>query len=249
MSETTYLITGANRGIGKGVLSAFVARPNITVIAAVRDVTSALKVFETVPVATNSKIITIKIDANSETDPAAAVAELKATHNITKIDVLVANAGLLETDTIVPVLEAKPDAIRRHFNVNTIGPLLLFQAFYPLLLASSNPRFFAVTSTLGSIGSIPTYDVPFFTYGVSKSAANFLVAKISYEVSEITTVAFNPGWVQTEMGNGAARGVGLGQAPVAFEDSIRDLVGLFDGVKKEQSGSFLEAGTGEVIPW
>ncbi|ESZ96707.1 hypothetical protein SBOR_2905 [Sclerotinia borealis F-4128] len=249
MSETIYLITGANRGIGKGLLETLAARPNTTVIAAVRDVSSALTTFKSVPLATNSKIITIKIDSTSETDPATAVSELATTHHITKLDVLISNAGLLESDAIVPVLESSPDAVRRHFEVNTIAPFLLFKAFHPLLLESSHPRFFTLTSILGSIGSMENYNAPFFSYGVSKSAANFLVRKIACEVPEIITVAFNPGWVKTDMGNDAARVVGMVEAPVEFGDSIRDLLKLFDGATKGQSGTFLEAATGAVIPW
>ena len=33
----SYLVTGANRGIGRGLVAAFLARPHATVIAAVRD--------------------------------------------------------------------------------------------------------------------------------------------------------------------------------------------------------------------
>ena len=39
----TYVITGANRVIGKGVLEAYISRPNTTVIAAVRNIESITK--------------------------------------------------------------------------------------------------------------------------------------------------------------------------------------------------------------
>ena len=37
MSTTTYLISGGNRGIGKGFVGALLTRPNTTVIALVRN--------------------------------------------------------------------------------------------------------------------------------------------------------------------------------------------------------------------
>ncbi|TGO31967.1 hypothetical protein BHYA_0373g00040 [Botrytis hyacinthi] len=249
MSETTYLITGANRGIGKGLLTKLVSRPNTIVIAAVRTLSSSLPIFSSIPLGQNSKIIPIKIDSTSESDPLAAVSELKSTHGITKLDVLISNAGLMEPDAIVPVLESSPESIRRHMDVNTIAPLLLFQAFHPLLVASENPRFFTVSSLLGSIAECEKVQVPFASYGMSKAAVNYMVRKLSFEVPEVTSVVFNPGWVKTDMGNEAARGVGMGEAPTAFEDCIEQLVGLFDEVKKEQSGSFLDAATGEVCAW
>ncbi|CCD54614.1 similar to aflatoxin biosynthesis ketoreductase nor-1 [Botrytis cinerea T4] len=249
MSETTYLITGANRGIGKGLLTTLVSRPNTTVVAAVRTLSSSLSIFSSIPLGQNSKIIPITIDSTSETDPFTAVSELKSTHGISKLDFLISNAGLMESDAITPVLESSPESIRRHIDVNTIAPMLLFQAFHPLLLASANPRFFTISSLLGSIAECQKIRVPFASYGISKAAVNYMVRKLSFEVPEVTSVVFNPGWVQTDMGNEAARGVGLGEAPTGFEDCIEQLVRLFDGVKKEQSGSFLDAATGEACDW
>ncbi|KAF7950054.1 hypothetical protein EAE96_007356 [Botrytis aclada] len=126
MSETTYLITGGNRGIGKGLLAALVSRPNTIVIAAVRNLSSSLPIFSSIPLGQNSRTIPIKIDSTSETDPLAAVSELKSTHGITKVDFLIANAGLLESDAIKLALETSPEAIKGHIDVNTIAPLLLF---------------------------------------------------------------------------------------------------------------------------
>lgn len=85
MSGLTYLITGANRGIGKALLDVYVARPNTTVIAAVRDVPKSTKDLASAPVHSSSKLIIVKIDSTSDSDPAAAVSELASKHNITKI--------------------------------------------------------------------------------------------------------------------------------------------------------------------
>jgi norsolorinic acid ketoreductase len=245
MSGLTYVITGANRGIGKGLLEVLATRPNNTVIAAVRNVEAAKKTFRTVKVGAGSKIITVKIDSTSATDAAAAAKELKS-QGITKVDVLVSNAGLL--DIIAPTLETPADAVRKHFEVNTIGPLILIQAFFDLLEASANPRFFVITSTIGSIQHLADYKVPFFAYGMSKAAANYLVRKLHFENERLTAVAFNPGWVQTDMGSGAAKTVGMEDAPLSLEDSIKGLITQFDAVTAEQSGTFITQ-EGEAIPW
>jgi len=157
MSELTYLITGAGRGIGKGILSALMTRPNTTIIAAVRDTSTATNSLSTVPVGKDSKIIIVKLDATIDSDPSTAVEILKSKHNISKIDVLLSNAGLL--DGIAPVLETSPDTVRRHFEVNTIGPLTLIQAFMPLLLLSPSPKFLVITSSIGSITDMEKFPV------------------------------------------------------------------------------------------
>lgn len=90
--------------------------------------------------------------------------------------------------------------------------------------------------------------MPFFTYGISKSAANYLVRKLHFENPKLTSMAFNPGWVQTDMGTGAAKGVGMVEAPVTLEDSVRGLVTQFDAASREKSGTFTSQ-EGESIPW
>jgi len=248
MSGLTYVITGANRGIGKGLLETLVLRPQTTVVAAVRDVESSKKTLSSVPVGTGSKIVVVKVDSTSATDAANAAKELKSKHGITKVDILVSNAGLLDVNDIKPALEVSADAVRKHFEVNTIGPLILAQAFFPLLEAASESKFFVITSTIGSITHLVDYQVPFFAYGVSKAAANYLVRKLSLENPKVITQAFNPGWVQTDMGTGAAKGVGMDDAPVSLEDSVKGLIVQFDASSKEKSGTFTTQ-EGEAIPW
>jgi len=246
MSGLTYLITGANRGIGKGLLEAFVARPNTTVIAAVRNTASSTEALKAVPVGTGSKIIIVKIDSTVDSDPAAAVEELKTKHNITHIDILLSNAGLM--DIVAPVLDTPPDQVRKHLEVNTIAPLILLQAFKALLDASSAPKFLVITSSIGSIGDMENIPVPFFAYGLSKAAANYFVRKVAFENPTLVSAAFNPGWVQTDMGNGAAEKVGMKGAPMSLEDSVKGLVKLFDEASLEKTGTFT-AVSGEPIPW
>ncbi|TAQ87078.1 hypothetical protein B7494_g4599 [Chlorociboria aeruginascens] len=246
MSGLTYLITGSNRGIGRGLLEFLVLRPQTTVIAAVRNVESATKDLKSVPVGEGSKLIILKIDSASATDPTDAIKELASNYNITKVDVLISNAGIL--DLVAPALDTPADSIRKHVEVNTIGPFTLIQAFHPLLQASDSPRFFVISSAIGSIASLESYRVPFFAYGLSKAAVNYLVRKLHFENPELISMAFSPGWVQTEMGNGAAVKVGQTGAPVLLEDSVQGLVKLFDEASREKSGTLTNY-TGDNIPW
>lgn len=246
MPELTYLITGAGRGIGKGIFSTLITRPNTTIIAAVRDTSAATNSLSTVPVGKNSKFIIVKLDATNDTDPSTAVEILKYKHNIFKIDILLSNAGLL--DGIAPVLETSPDTVRRHFEVNTIGPLSLIQAFMPLLLLSPSPKFLVITSSIGTITDMEKFPVPFFAYGISKAAANYLVRKVAFENPKVVAMALNPGWVQTEMGTTAALGVGMTEAPMTLEESVEGLVKLIDGACFEKTGTFMSV-DGEAIPW
>ena len=68
MSGLTYVITGANRGIGKGLLETLILRPQTTAVAAVRNVESSKKTLSSIPIGTGSKILVVKLDCTSATD-------------------------------------------------------------------------------------------------------------------------------------------------------------------------------------
>lgn len=92
---TIVLITGANRGIGKGLLAKFLAKPDHIVIAGNRspeDETS--KALASLPTANGTKLIVVKIDATVADDPTKAVDKLKESHGIDHLDIVVANAGI-----------------------------------------------------------------------------------------------------------------------------------------------------------
>ncbi|KZP11869.1 NAD(P)-binding protein [Athelia psychrophila] len=190
-SNTTYLITGANRGLGLGLTAIFLARPNNTVIAAVRNPSSADSVasLKSLPVGASSKLILVKIDSLSETDAADAVKLLQAEHGITALDVVIANSGI--ANYVGPALTTPLHEMRAHFEVNTLGPLVLFQATAALLEAAQDGKFFVMSTGAGSIGNM--MPMPGTAYSSSKAAVNFITRKIHFEHEKITSVALTPG--------------------------------------------------------
>ena len=220
---STWLITGANRGIGKGIVSQVLARPNTIVIAALRDTSdSTAKELTKVSVASGSKLIIVKVDASSDTDAADAVKSLQSQHGINHLDIVLANSGLL--DQWGPVSEVAPSDLRKHFEINTIAPIKLFQATKPLLDNAQNPRFFITSTNIASIGLMEKIPMPTIAYGLTKAAANYAISKIHFENPEISAVALHPGWVQTRMGQHAADLAGVAEVPVTIEDSAKGLI-------------------------
>jgi NAD(P)-dependent dehydrogenase (short-subunit alcohol dehydrogenase family) len=62
------------------------------------------------------------------------------------------------------------------------GPLVLFQATYPLLKAStSTPKFIAISSVGGSIEIGGAMTMKGIAYGASKAALNFVIRKLHHE--------------------------------------------------------------------
>lgn len=87
-----------------------------------------------------------------------------------------------------------------HFAINTVGPLLLFQACSPLLNASPNAKFVVMSSGAGSLSEMENVKVENTAYGSSKAAVNFVTRKIHFENPNLIAFPINPGWLQTDVG-------------------------------------------------
>ena len=103
-------------------MEALIQRPNTTVVAGVRDLkTSTSLELSSLPTASGSKVITVIIDSNVASSPKEAVEILQTQHNIARLDVVIANAGISKyygTAEVTPINE-----VREHFEVNVIGEI------------------------------------------------------------------------------------------------------------------------------
>lgn len=218
----TWLVTGANRGIGLELCRQTQARGE-DVIGVCRSSSPALgavgcRVVEGIDVASG--------EAGRALD--AALADLT-------IDVLVHNAGVLRRDSI-EALDA--DAAREQFEVNALGPLRLTVALLPRLRPGARIGF--VSSRAGSIGDGPSGAT--YGYRMSKAALNMAAANLAYDLAPrgIHVAALHPGFIRTEMTNGAGN-----------EDPTQAAAGLIarlDELDASSSGRFLHA-HGDEIPW
>ena len=217
-SPSVYLVTGANRGslwhmqssssifadsictlgIGLNLVKTYVTRSNTTVIAAVRDPANpSSSKLSSFPKSSSSNLIVVKLDSASNSDPATVVQKLQNEHKITYIDVVIANAGISKSQAYGPVAGVKASDLKEHFDVNTVGPVLLFQATLPLLKkAAHGPgKFIGVSSPMGSVGGMEQRPYPMTAYGISKAALNYFLRKIHFENEDIISVALDPGCV------------------------------------------------------
>jgi norsolorinic acid ketoreductase len=181
-------------GIGRGLVEAYLSRPQHTVVAAVRDVANAnandlLKI----QAAQGSNVVLVKIESTSESDAKVVAENLSSQHGITKVDVIIANSGI--SSYYGPIKETPIAEFEQHLRVNAIGPVILLQAMLPLLQAAPNPKFVVISSIVGSIAFLDNLQVPAAAYGASKAAVNFLVRKVHFEHPELVAFAIHPGYV------------------------------------------------------
>lgn len=190
MSGKMYLITGANRGIGRGLFDHYVAQPNVTVIAAVRNVEVAQGLLNVPHKGQNAKVIVTKIDAASKTDPYKAIKDIEA-KGVDHIDVVISSAGIAKMNTIEDIpLEDFEEVLQ----INAISVMLLYKATLPLLRKAPHPaRFAFISAAGGSLNDMPKYPYPNISYAASKALANVVVVKAGMENDWLITLCIHPG--------------------------------------------------------
>ncbi|KAJ4293057.1 hypothetical protein N0V88_005721 [Collariella sp. IMI 366227] len=172
MAPTVVLITGANRGIGRGLLELYLARSDHIVVATIRSPDKAVETkLASLPTAERTSLVVLKLDLNVASDPAAATKALSL-HGIDHIDILIANAGIALK--WVKVSEVTQDDIQQHVDVNVHGFVHLVQSFLPLLQKSKSPKLV----TIGSSSAYLTTDLG------QRGAAAFGYEKAAITVDE-----------------------------------------------------------------
>ncbi|CAJ2500126.1 Uu.00g029790.m01.CDS01 [Anthostomella pinea] len=246
---TIVLITGANRGLGEGLVKRYLTKPNHVVIALNPHPTS--KALSDLPQADGSRLIVIKADAFVERDAHDAVKELEQSHGIEHIDIVIANAGI---SAVWPtVADVKLADLKAHMEPNVYGVVALYQATRALLKKSSRePVFAPMGSTAGMFNNQPP--IPNAAYGPSKAATNWFAIRINTEDDWLNAFVMCPGWVTTELGAVGARGLGFSEEAIAkmligVDESCEGMMKVLADTSKEKHGGKMVAYNGDVIEW
>jgi NAD(P)-dependent dehydrogenase (short-subunit alcohol dehydrogenase family) len=224
----TWVITGGNRGIGKEFILQLI-QENHTIITGVRN--PEQMDFE------HELLSVFKLDVSttqSVTEFAQSVSQ-----RCKQVDVLVNNAGRID-GRWKTIGEVDPDVSLEVLNVNTIGPLRVTQALWPLLETTSQSKVANITSLMGSIEDCQSGRS--YAYRTSKTGLNMITKILSVEGkdADISVSCYHPGWVLTDMGGE--------RAPVLPQESVKGLIELIEMQTLERSGRFFEY-TGVELPW
>lgn len=169
----------------------YLARPSTTVIAAVRNPEHpSSQKLSSLPKDPSSKLLVVKIDSKSATDPANAVSHIKS-QGVNALNLVIANAAIC--NDLAPLATVDPAVVKEHVEVNALGPLYLFQATLPLLQESEGAKFVGIGSPVGSIGGMDVRPFPAAAYGASKAVQHWLVRKIHFEHPELVALVVDPG--------------------------------------------------------
>ena len=197
MKQKIILITGANKGIGLETASILGAMGHFVIITA-RDEQKGIAAVERLR-KEGSDAHFIILDVTREAQIHQAVSQVEKLYN--KLDVLINNAGILADKN--NSLQVSKAAVQQHFDTNFFGPLLISQAFYPLLQQSNEARIINVSSQMGRLNGIGGGSA---AYRFSKTALNSLTAVMAADLAgtNIKVNCLHPGWVKTDMGGAGA---------------------------------------------
>ena len=216
----TWLVTGANRGIGLSLCKALVERGE-RVIGACRHVSDDLRALDV-------RIESLDVTDRASIDGLAAGLE-------EPVDVLINNAGILDR---VGLDDLDLASIRRQFEVNALGPLRVTAALREHL--PEGGKVAIITSRMGSIGDNTSGS--HYGYRMSKAAVNMAGVSLAHDLRDdgVAVALLHPGWVRTDMTSGRGN-----WGP---DEAARALIERIDELYLRTTGSFWHA-EGQELPW
>ncbi|MHC0043121.1 SDR family oxidoreductase [Vibrio campbellii] len=229
MSQTVF-ITGANRGIGLSLTELYLQQGD-QVHATSRNLAESK---ELQALASTYDTLTLhELDVTNYPHVTQLAKELPA------IDLLINNAGYYgpkgygfgNTDI---------EEWRKVFEINTIAPLKLVEAFYPLLQAGSTKKIACISSKVGSMTENTSGGG--YIYRSSKAALNSVVKSLSNDLTSegFSVLALHPGWVRTAMGGP--------NALIETQTSAAGLAKVIAQSTQKNSGQFINY-DGTQLPW
>src|SRR5438034_10530141 len=237
------LVTGANKGIGFEVVRQL-AREGFRVFLGARNEKAGQEAAEKLDGEANQEALAegrtgvsvtfVKIDISEPESIRRAAEEFSRKSD--RLDTLVNNAGILLDDD-KDVLTITPEIFETTLRTNTLGALLVAQAFVPFLKKSDAPRIVNVSSDGGQLTDGADGWAP--AYCISKTALNGVTSQLAAALPKFAVNSVCPGWVRTDMGGpNASRSVGEGATGIVWPAAA---------VPQTKTGKFFR--DRKVIPW
>lgn len=231
----TILITGANRGLGLEFVRQYLERGD-RVFATARRPKSAAALNALIP-AYPDHLTVVQLDAADEDSIAACVEAVAAETG--SLDLLLNNAGINVPREKQTFGSITADTMLHVLRVNTVGPLLVAQAFLPLLKQGKNQRVVNFSSGLGSIGMDLSGQI---IYSTSKAALNMVSQRMAKDKAfdGMIVITLDPGWVKTDMGGP--------NATFDIADAITRNIRVIEELGPRHNGNYYNL-NGDLVPW
>jgi NAD(P)-dependent dehydrogenase (short-subunit alcohol dehydrogenase family) len=234
---TGILITGANRGIGLGMVRECLRRESYTVYATCRQPDEAADLHD-LKSTHGDRLHIVQLDVTDGDSIAGAVETVR--QHTDALDVLVNNAGVNLPGQQQTFDSMTADKMLSMFRVNVAGPLLVTRAFLDLLKNGDDATVVNVSSQMGSLEWKNSGG--YYGYSPSKAALNMVTRLFAADLKPhgITSITTHPGWVQTDMGGENAN--------LTPEESARGMIDLIENTTPANNGGFYRW-DGSEHPW
>ena len=188
------LVTGGSRGIGRAVVELLATLGADVVVNYLRDEQAAQSVVKTAEIK-GVRSEAIQADVSQLTEATQLVAS--TIDRFKHLDILICNAGIWEGDAVESISEELWD---RTLDLNLKGTWSVCRAAVPYMKSQQFGRIVMVSSTAGQRG-----EANFSNYAASKGGQISLTKSLSTELAPfgINVNSVAPGWVVTEMSQGA----------------------------------------------
>ncbi|MFK3835347.1 SDR family NAD(P)-dependent oxidoreductase [Microbacterium sp. NPDC087868] len=186
-SAQTWIITGANRGLGRALTEAALDRGH-AVVATVRNAHS---------LPAHDRLTVIDLDVRDRRATRDAIA--RAVDELGRIDVLVNNAGY---GLIGAAEEVSEEDARAIIDTNLLGPLWLSQAVIPIMRGHGGGHIVQISS-VGAVGTMPMLGL----YNATKWGLEAFSEAMAAEVERfgIRVSLIEPGQLATEWAGSSMR--------------------------------------------
>lgn len=232
------LVTGANKGIGFETVRQL-RREGFRVFLGARDEEAGRTAADKLNHEARQKedygeVSFLNIDITNIDSIKTAAEEFGK--QIDRLDALVNNAGILLDDD-KEILTTTPEIFETTLRTNSLGALLVSQAFVPFLKKSDAARIVNVSSGGGQLTDGADGWAP--AYCISKTAINGVTVQLAAALPKFAVNSVCPGWVRTDMGgSNASRSVAEGASGIVW---------LAAEAPQRETGKFFR--DRKIIPW
>ena len=234
----TVFVTGANRGLGFEHVKQY-AEKKWEIIACCRNPEMAMELLS-IKEKFDQNIVIEKLDVTDHDE----IDALSQKYSDRPIDILINNAGTLGPKGVPEAMGYQNighmdyDIWRDIIEVNLLSPFKVATAFHDQVAMSSMKLLIMMSSDLGSVEQNNFGGL--YSYRASKSGLNILSKGMSIDWKDLTVIALAPGWCKTYLGGE--------EAEVEPNTSVSDQQLMFESIKPEDSGKFLDR-FGDEVPW
>ena len=193
LRDKVAIITGSQRGIGRGIAEEF-AKEGCKIVISDIDLKGSMKTAQEIAEAHGVESLGVKCDVSNKNDVEKMI--LATMKKFGKLDILVNNAGVVVQKSLLEMTEKDWDFV---IDVNLKGCFLCSQAAAKEMVKKKKGKIISIASIAGEVGFLNTS-----AYCASKGGIITMTKEMALELAShgVNVNAIGPGVIETKMTEG-----------------------------------------------